>query len=88
MKWNDSDIYIYIYIYISIINLIQQKKKRVQVVKREEKSTDACVLRTVAGVAWWAIFNGFAGEARWRSLQKWSGLNTDRQQVLKVNATN
>jgi len=32
-------------IYISIINLIQQKKKRVQVVKKEEKSTDACVLQ-------------------------------------------
>jgi hypothetical protein len=38
-------IYIYIYIYISIINLIQQKKERVQVVKKEEKSTDACVLQ-------------------------------------------
>jgi len=43
---------IYIYIYINNKSNSTKKKKRVQVVKREEKSTDACVLRTVAGVAW------------------------------------
>ena len=80
MKWNDSDIY--------INNKSNSTKKKESTSCKKRGKKHRCMCATVAGVVWWAIFNGFAGEARWRSLQKWSGLNTDRQQVLKVNATN